>query len=156
MARFVGALSMLMLGMAVLPGQAASPLPPVVQRGLDHALAIGDTAAIGQLVGGNQMMGAEIVARAVTRRPDLAARIAAAAAGNLPQVAPQLAAAAAVASPPAGPDIAAAVSVAVPGAREAVADAIVETVAPKDRVATATRVRAAMAAVGFPSLDDPQ
>ena len=147
-------LSVLILPSAALAG--TSPLPASVQRALDRSVAAGDPVAIGQLVGGNQMMGAEIVAMAVTRRPDLAARIAAAAAGNVPQVAPQLAAAAAVADPAAAPEIAAAVSVAVPAAHAAVADAVVGALPPNDRMAAAARVHAAMDEVALPSVDDPQ
>jgi hypothetical protein len=143
----------------LLPATAlagTSPLPASVQRALDRSVAAGDPLAIGQLVGGNQMLGAEIVAMAVTRRPDLAARIAAAAAGNVPQVAPQLAAAAAVADPAAAPEIAAAVSVAVPAAHATVADAVVSTLPPDDRMAAASRIHAAIDRVVLPSVDDPQ
>ncbi|HLZ66443.1 MAG TPA: hypothetical protein VKQ29_09440 [Aliidongia sp.] len=132
----------------------ASPLPASVERALGRATEAGDPAAIGQLVGGNPMLGAEIVAMAVTRRPDLAAPIAAAAAGNVPDVAPQLAAA--VADPAAATGIATAVSVAVPAARAAVADAIVAMLPPNDRLAAATRIHAAISATILPSVDDPQ
>lgn len=142
--------------MLLLPIPAASaPLPKSVQRALDRAVAVGDPIAIGQLVGGNAMLGSEIVALAVARRPDLAPRIAAAAAGNVPQVAPQLAAAAATADPNAAAEITAAVSIAVPAARGAVADAVVGALPPNDRMAAATRIRAAIAAVALPSVDDP-
>ena len=142
--------------MPALPAFAGtSPLPKSVERALDRAITAGDPGAIGQLVGGNAMLGAEIVAIAVTRRPDLAPRIAAAAAGNVPQVAPQLAAAAATADPVAAPEIAAAVSVAVPAARAAVADAVVGTLPPGDRMTAATRIRTAVDAAAPPSVDDP-
>ena len=146
------------VAMLALPAFAAgtSPLPKSVQRALDRAIAAGDPTSIGQLVGGNPMLGGEIVAIAVTRRPDLAPRIAAAAAGNVPQVAPQLAAAAATADPAAAPDIAAAVSLAVPAARAAVADAVVGTLPPNDRMAAAGRIRKAVDAAKPPSVDDPE
>jgi len=157
MNRIAGTLCAVAAALAVLPAAAGpSPLPKSVQRALDKALAVGDPVAIGQLVGGNAMLGAEIVAIAVTRRPDLAPRIAAAAAGNVPQVAPQLAAAAATADPQAAPQIAARVSVAVPAARKAVADAVVGSLPPGDRMAAAARVQAAVAAVELPSVEDPQ
>jgi len=154
MNRVAGTLCALML--ALPAGAATSPLPKSVQRALDRAVAIGDPTAIGQLVGGNPMLGAEIVALAVTRRPDLAPGIAAAAAGNVPQVAPQLAAAAATADPQAAPQIAARVSVAVPAARKAIADAVVGTLPPGDRMAAAVRIHAAVDAVELPSTEDPQ
>jgi len=155
MNRIAGTLCAVAAAMLAVPA-GASPLPKAVQRALDRAVAIGDPVAIGQLVGGNPMLGAEIVALAVTRRPDLAPRIAAAAAGNVPQVAPQLAAAAATADPPAAPQIAAAVSVSVPRSRAAVADAVVGTLPPGDRMAAAARIHAAVDAVELPSIEDPQ
>ena len=135
---------------------ASNPLPASVARALDHAVAAGDAEAVGQLAGGNPMIGAEIVVIAATRRPGLAARIAAAAAGHAPEIAPELAGAAAVANPKAAPEIAAAVSVAVPAARAAVADTVVGALPPDERMAAATRVHAAMAAVVLPSVEDPQ
>lgn len=139
-----------------MPAVAANaPLPKTLERALDRAIAAGDPATIGQLVGGNPQLGARIVATAVARRPELAARIAAAAAGNVPQVAPQLAAAAAVADPAAAAEIAAAVSLTVPAARAAVADAVVGTLPPNDRMAAADKVHAAIDAVALPSVDDP-
>jgi Meckel syndrome type 1 protein len=155
MNRIAGTLSAVALAMLAVPAGAA-PLPKSVQRALDRAVAIGDPVAIGQLVGGNPMLGVQIVAIAVTRRPDLAPRIAAAAAGNVPQVAPQLAAAAATADPQAAAQIAARVAVAVPAARKAVADAVVGTLPPGDRMAAAARVHAAVEAVELPSTEDPQ
>jgi len=135
------------------PAQAAdTALPKPVQRAFDQAIAHGDAESLGLLVGGNPGLGAEIVARAVGRRPDLAPRTAAA---NAPQVAPQLAAAAAVVDPAAAADIAAAVSASVPAARNAVADAVVGTLPPDDRMAAGGKVRAAVKAFQPPSLDDP-
>ena len=135
---------------------ADRPLPASVERALDRAIDGGDPEAIGQLVGGNPMIGVEIVVIAVTKRPDLAARIAAAAAGNAPEIAPQLAGAAAVASPTSAAQIATAVSVVVPAARPAVADAVVGTLPPDDRMTAGMRVHSTIGAVRMPSLEDPR
>ncbi|HEV2674583.1 MAG TPA: hypothetical protein VGV37_08580 [Aliidongia sp.] len=147
-----------MAGLALpWPAIAASNLLPApVARALERSVAVGDADSIGLLVGGNPMIGAEIVVIAVTRRPDLAARIAAAAAGQAPQIAPQLAGAAAVADPAAAPQIAVAVSTMVPAARGAVADAVVGVLPPNDRMAAGGRVHAAVDAIEFPSLENPQ
>jgi hypothetical protein len=139
------------------PSLAADKLFPIpVSRALDRAIAAGDPGSIGQLVGGNPMIGPEIVVIAVTRRPELTDRIAAAAADNAPELAPQLAGAAAVANPAAAAGIAAAVWVRVPAARDRVADAVVGSLPPSDRMVAAARVHAAIDAVVLPSLDDPR
>ena len=152
-ARALGVVALACLALPGLAPAAAKVLPAPVDRALDRAIAAGDPASVGLLAGGNPGLGAEIVAIAVTRRPDLAARIAAA--GAAPQIAPQLAGAAAVANPLAAAEIAAAVWVAVPASRAAVADAVVGVLPPSDRMAAAL-VHAAINGVELPSLDDPK